>query len=166
MLYIKTENVDKLSVPFGIIIGPCTVLSNIVKLVRDVAKLTFNGLLSIHYKSSQAYTNFKLADLAWKKNVSSQYKPKVSSDGYIQVNIHSFADPEYIKTIKNAAGTPIFFNWSTTYQALSEQDKRQFAFEQAKQDSIQHLTFIAIGLIRSIPIIGGIARCVYNAKAI
>ena len=47
MFYIKTESVDKLRVPFGIIIGLCTVLSNIVKLIGDAASLGFKGLLSI-----------------------------------------------------------------------------------------------------------------------
>ena len=38
------------------------------------------------------------------------------------------------------------------------------AFEQAKMDSIQHLTFIGIGLIRSIPLLGGAARCLYTRR--
>jgi hypothetical protein len=164
MFYVKTENVDKLSVPFGVVIGPCTVLSNSVKLIGDVARIAFYGLSSINYLPSTAYADFKNADLAWEKNVSPKHKPQVSSDGYIQMTFDSFTDREYNATINQARGTPTFFNWSIAYRALSSQDRRQIAFEQAKQDFIQHLTFIGIGIIRSIPLVGGVARWAYNAK--
>ncbi len=164
MFFVKTENVDKLCVPFGVIIGPATILSNIIKLVGDVVKISFNGLLNINYTPSQAYTNFKQADLAWEQCVSLKHKPQVSNDGYIQTTFDSFTDPEYDTTIASAAKTRIFSDWSTTYKALSSQDKRQIAFEQAKQDSIQHLTFIGVGIIRTIPLAGGVARWIYNAK--
>lgn len=163
MFYVKTENVDKLCVPFGIIIGPCTVLSNIVKLIGDVASLGFNGLLSINYAPTLAYRNFKAADLAWEQNVSSEHKPQFSSDGNIKITMDSFTDPEYITTISTALGSQDCKNIASAYKALSSQDKVQLVFDQAKKDSLQHLTFIGVGIIRSIPLVGGAARWIYNA---
>lgn len=157
MPYISTETVDKLSIPFGIVIGPCTVLSNIIKLIRDIARIVFNGS---HYSPSDAYKKFKAADLAWEQQVSPKYKPQVSDGGYIEMS--TAYDPEYNKIVNNARGTPVFFNWSSSYRALSSQDKKQLNFEQAKPDARQHLTFIGIGMIRSIPLVGGVARCLYN----
>ena len=176
MFYFKTESVDKFCVPFGVIIGPCTVFSNVIKLIGDIAKIAFNGLLTLNYKPSQAYTNFKIADLVWEQTVSPKHKPKINNTGYLEINSDSFTDPEYSKTITGALEKSaladgsttycVLLNWSTTYCALSSKDKRQLAFDQAKQDSIQHLTFIGVGIIRSIPLVGGIGRWVYNvAKA-
>ena len=62
-MFIKTEAVDKLCVPFGLIIGPCTIISNLIKIVANVAKLIFYGLLTINYKSSEEFKKFKEADL-------------------------------------------------------------------------------------------------------
>lgn len=164
MVYVNTGNVDKLSVPFGVIIGPCTVLSNLLKVIVDVAKIIFYGLLSINYSPTNAYNDFKRADLAWEQTVSAKYKPQVSADGAIQAYFDFFADPQHGETIWSKAGTDVFSNWSTACKAMSSQDKRQIVFEQAKQDSIQHLTFIGVGIIRSLPLVGGAARWIYNSS--
>lgn len=164
MFYIKTENVDKLCVPFGVLIGPCTVLSNIVKLIGDIAIIVFNGLLTINYAPSQAYTKFKAADLAWEKNISSKYKPYPLKDGSVTITFDSLTDPEYSSTIFDNIGTSHFGRLIQTYRALSSQDRRQIGFERAKQDFVQHFTFVGIGVIRSIPLVGGTVRWIYNIK--
>ena len=164
MVNLRTENVDKLCVPFGLIIGPCTVLSNVGKLIGDISKMAFNGLLNYRYSPSDAYNNYKAAELAWKQKISARHKPQFTNSGNIVIIINVFSDPEYIRIIESARGTQPFFNYATAYGALSVQDKRKVAFEQSQQDSLQHLTFIAIGIIRTIPVVGGAARWIYNAR--
>ena len=60
-------------------------------------------------------------------------------------------------------GTSHFINFLKTYKALSAQDRRRISFEWTQKDLIQHWTFIGIGIIRSIPVIGGSARWAYQA---
>lgn len=162
MLHINTENVDKLSILLGVVIGPCTVLSNVVKVIGDVAKIVFYGLLGLNYTPSEAYTKFKTEDLAWEQNVSSKFKPETDKNGKLLIRTGDiFADREIPFTICKAAETN---RWVAAYGVLSFQDKRRVEFDQAKKDFVQHLTFIGIGIIRSIPLVGGIGRSAYHAK--
>lgn len=161
-MFIKTEAVDKLCVPFGLIIGPCTIISNLIKIVADVAKLIFYGLLTINYKSSEEFKKFKEADLDWETHISSECKPHANEHGNLTIFYGTFTNPEELALV-NAMGTSHFINFLKTYKALSAQDRRRISFEWTQKDLIQHWTFIGIGIIRSIPVIGGSARWAYQA---
>ncbi len=161
-MYISTENVDALCVPFGIIIGPGTILLNTALSIADVAKINFNRSLNRNYKPSDAYRRFKDADLAWEKNISAKYKPHMTSEGSIRMTSSIWNDPEAFDTVLNNAHTIFFRNYAQRYNKLSAADKREIELEQSRQDFDYHTNLIGIGFIRSIPIIGGLARLVYN----
>ncbi len=171
-----TANVDKLCIPFGFIIGPCTAVSNIIKVIGDIAYLSFNGLKTKDYEPSPLYLEFKKTECAWEKEVSSKHRP-IISNGKVTLVHTSTNDPdyncailEYVTTIGKKdikivpASNEVIHSYLTAYPGLSESDKNQISFDHAKKDFFEHLTFIGIGIIRTIPVIGGIGRCLFNAK--
>ena len=155
---------DKLSIPFGVIIGPSTVISNLCKAVWDVAKIAFYGLVNNDFLHTDNYHRFKAADLVWEKEISPKHKPQFDEKGIVEINSGMYVDPEYTSTLLKSLETPVFFiEWVDSYNVLNNIEKREVAFDQSLKDLYRHVTFMVIGVIRSIPIIGGIGRCIYNA---
>lgn len=162
MYITSTKTMDKLSIPFGVIIGPTTVILNLCKAVCDVAKIAFYVSVNNNFLQTDNYCRFMAADLTWEKEVSSRYKPFIDvNDGNEVASM--FKDPLYTKTVMNVLGTPVFVEWMHSYKALNSCEKREVAFDQSLKDLYRHFTFMVIGVIRSIPVIGGVGRCIYTA---
>lgn len=165
-MYLSTETVNKMSVPFGSVIGPYTIVSNLAKLVHDIAKIVYNSFQNRNYEPSGNFYKFKHADLDWEELVSRKYKPVIDSDGNFDIQVKPFENPERANVIYNALGTLPSLNWSIAYKNLSEADMREIELENLKKDVYQHVTFIGIGVIRSIPILGGAMLCYYDINKV
>ncbi len=160
---ITTQAVDNWCIPFGVVIGPCTVMSNGCKLVWDVVKLSFHALLLVNYTPTQPYYNFRGHYELYSCVYSIRYAPPLWGD--INTITTKFGSrKEENQEIFRPIGTPTFEAYRKAHRALSFRDRIYFAFEQEKKDAAEHITFIGIGAIRTIPLFGGIARSIWNKK--
>lgn len=163
MVYIMpTKYVDALSVPFGQIIGPTTAVSNIIKCIVDVAQIAVKSFLNRNYTPSSKYTAFKRAEAAWEKNVSAKYKPQIDRKGGLRVTRVRFQDPQQFQIINTQMGKPVLTNYTKAYNNLSASDRRQVQIDSAKKNLWEHFTFIGVGVVRSVPVFGGLSRCAWN----
>jgi hypothetical protein len=166
-MYLSTETVNKLCIPFGFIIGPCTVISHITKFVHDIAKIGYISFMNRNYEPTENYYQFKFADLQWECQISHKYKPKaLDSNGVITIPIGPFEDPEATNIFTNALGSDASVHWALAYKKLSEEDKLEIELENAKNDLYKQIAFIAQGIIRSIFIVGPVILCYYDISKI
>lgn len=123
---LTTEAVDRLSIPFGLVIGPATVASNTIKLVSDVAQMLFFGLISINVNSEEA-------------DRLRSYLKDAKEDHYSSATIKGHVDHRL--TLRLDQNTRYFHNYYS-----------------AKYTVAQHVKFIGIGIIRTVPLLGGLYR--------
>lgn len=165
-MYLNSETVNQLSVPFGVILGPITVAYNLVMLAKDIVKIACYSFLNRNYKPTEEYHLFKHADLVWEAQVSRVYKPRFNSDGTIEQDLGLFSDPLGVEIVNEALTNPLVsFGFTSVYKDLSDDDKREIELENSRRDFFHHVSSIAIGVIRSIPLIGGVVLCHYDVEA-
>lgn len=133
---IELSLADKLSIPFGVIIGPCTIVSNIVKFILDIRKTSslMHPLLSDH-DFSQIYPGETF-----------QSKIDILTSKILVLTDND----EFYESFDS-------LNESKKKSLLDKAEK----YQESKIDFDCHLAHIGIGIIRSLPIVGGIVRCLY-----
>lgn len=164
-------DVHKHSYWLGLMIGPCTVMTNSVKLIGDLAKIIFYGSLSINYFKSEEYEGFKLSEDRYKERCSSKFRPvliKKETNYEESLRNDDYYDFDHFKFALHykSRHSPLSNNRADDYNMLSKTDKRKVAFDHALEDAKRHIGFIALGIIRTIPIVGAamIWRIVKDSK--
>lgn len=158
MINLSTLNADQWSIPFGVVIGPCTVLSNAVKLINDAASIVFQSMAIYNTSPSKHYLQLQQANLRWEAEISKTSKPTYNQNGVSW-------SPANLKQPVIKKGISLLGEIHGYYCLVSPDDKKRMLIDQLKQNAIHHLTFIGIGIIRSIPLMGGIMLCHYPIKS-
>ncbi len=156
---ISTKTVDNWCIPLGIVIGPCTIASNGCKLVWDAVKLVFSPLFLINYVPTSAYLNYKEKYETYKNTFCVRYEPFLWNGRTITTTLES---RNKNKSILDQIGKPVFREYQQAVIALRFQDRIYVEYMKAKKDAVEHITFVGIGAIRTIPLFGGIARSIWN----
>ena len=171
----STKDVNKLSLGLGVIIGPGTVVSNVIKLVYDVTKIVFYGLRNINYIKSYNYDFFKKAEKVWKEEYSATYRPvlqetRIENKSTFEATISNdyFHDLDRYKLNLHVAerhSGRFAKDYVETYTNLSNSDRRKVALDHALEDAVQHISYIGIGLIRTVPVLGAASILIYKNRS-
>ncbi len=154
---MKTSTVNKLSIPFGIFIGPATFVSNLIKVIRDIVKLAHTIFLIWKHKPTAEIIDRLEEYESLRKSVEKTQQERTA-------NPRPITDTEDLQDLDwhlRQVSDKKIYDDSKIYEEYQELREKIWTVDLPK-----HLSYIGISVIRSVPLVGGISLTIYDAVKI
>lgn len=168
---------NKLSIPFGLIIGPCTIVSNLYKAIKDVASIIFTNIKDHGYKPSQAYLTVEKLEptmIAFSKGDSIPSENGIicgdPSNLFFRGNLvfirKDDAQPSEKEKERLQQLQRDYKTYKDSLNDVTDADMQhaENVVQVKRSESLlrYHVKLIGIGIIRTIPFVGGAALTLYD----